>query len=132
MSNFFKILIVLIVVAFGRIFAGSFFLSPQHTQPFIGSDGEKLQNSIAEIRTVDINGVKQRLLVLGRNIGNPVLLHLYGVQGGGDQTIVRSSEKTVEDIFTVVYWDQRGAGASYSSSTSHQSLSLSQIVGLRH
>ncbi len=105
-----------------------FFNSSQETAPFLNPNGQPYKNSIAEIRTVELNGVEQRILIRGQNLDNPILLHLHGGPGGADQAIVRSSGKTVEDIFTVVYWDQRGAGASYSSSTNPASLSLNNIV----
>ena len=108
--------------------ATSFFLSPQKTNPFLNANGEVLENSIAEIRDVTLNGVSQRILIRGVDVNNPVLLHLHGGPGGADQAIVRSNSKTLEDIFTVVYWDQRGAGASYSSSVAADDLSLDQIV----
>lgn len=87
-----------------------------------------LENSIAEIRTIELNGVKQRLLVRGADKRNPILLHVHGGPGGADQAIVRSNGGAIEDIFTVVYWDQRGAGASYSPAVTTNNLSLKQIV----
>jgi len=103
-------------------------ISPQETKSFIEQDGGIAENSIAEIRDVEINGVTQRLLIRGLNRNNPLLLHVHGGPGGADQAIVRSSQLQLEDLFTVVYWDQRGAGASYSNSMPMESLSLSQIV----
>jgi len=104
------------------------FVSPQKTSPFLDANNQAIENSIAEIRTIELNGVKQRLLIRGKDRSNPILLHVHGGPGGPDQAIVRTSGKTVEDIFTVVYWDQRGAGASYSQSLSPTDLSLAQIV----
>ena len=119
-----KTLLILVVA----IFVLTFLLSPQTTQPFLDHEGEVIKNSIAEMRSVDLNGVKQRILIRGENRNNPILLHVHGGPGGAEQAIVRSSGKTVEDLFTVVYWDQRGAGASYDSSLTLDSLSLEKIV----
>ncbi len=85
-------------------------------------------NGIAEVRDVMINGVQQRLLVRGDDRSNPVMLHLHGGPGGPDQAMIQSYGKTLEDMFTVVYWDQRGSGASYDSSMEAQVLSLDQLV----
>ena len=106
----------------------AFVFSPQITKPFLDQNEEIIKSSISEIRTVDLNGINQRILIRGENRNNPILLHLHGGPGGADQAIVRSSGKTVEDLFTVVYWDQRGAGASHNSSLSSNSLSLEKIV----
>ena len=83
---------------------------------------------IAEILDVELNGAKQRILIRGHDLANPVLLHVHGGPGGPDQAILRSKNFDLEDLFTVVYWDQRGAGASYSADASMNDLSLSQIV----
>jgi len=67
-------------------------ISPQETKSFIEQDGGIAENSIAEIRDVEINGVTQRLLIRGLNRNNPLLLHVHGGPGGADQAIVRSSQ----------------------------------------
>jgi len=103
-------------------------VSPQKTPAFVDANGQTIENSIAEIRDIEINGVKQRLLIRGRDISNPVLLHLHGGPGGSDQALLQSTGKTIEDLFTVVYWDQRGAGASFSSATKPKNLTLDQIA----
>jgi len=106
-------------------------ISPKNTHGFIGVDGGMLKNSIAEIHDIEINGVSQRVLIRGENLANPVLLHVHGGPGGVDQAVIRGSGVTLEDIFTVVYWDQRGAGASYRAMKTNDminSLTLEQIV----
>lgn len=86
------------------------------------------QNGIAEIRDITINGVQQRILIRGADKGNPLLLHLHGGPGGADQAIIQSTGKTLEDLFTVIYWDQRGSAASYYSTLEQQTLTLEQIT----
>ncbi len=102
--------------------------SPRSTAQFLGRDGQSLPNSIAEIRDVEINGARQRLLIRGADKNNPVLLHLHGGPGGPDQSLLQSYGKTLEDLFTVVYWDQRGSGASFQSAQVDQPLILEQLV----
>ena len=102
--------------------------SPGTTPPITDTDGQSLTNSIAEVRDVSINGVTQRLLIRGADKNNPLLLHLHGGPGGPDQVILQGSGKTLEDLFTVVYWDQRGSGASYHSSMADENLTLQQVV----
>ncbi len=109
------------------LFAILFYFSPQKTTPFVDADGKVLKNSIAEIIDVEINGVMQRLLIRGENLSNPILLHLHGGPGGPDRPLMNKNNN-LEDIFTVCYWDQRGAGASYSSEISIESMNQDQII----
>jgi pimeloyl-ACP methyl ester carboxylesterase len=68
------------------------------------------QNGIDEGKYVTIGGIQQWITIRGEDRNNPVLLFLHG--GPGDATnpwgyaAFRSWLKT----FTVVQWDQRGAG----------------------
>lgn len=100
-------------------------VSPQRTPP-IAAKGTT--SSVAEVIDVEINGSVQRLLIRGENTGNPLLLHVHGGPGGADQAMLRAHDFDLEDLFTVVYWDQRGAGASYSSDDPLAALSLDQIT----
>ncbi|MEM7359113.1 MAG: alpha/beta hydrolase [Pseudomonadota bacterium] len=105
-----------------------FAASPKQTPEITDEKGEVLDDGIAEIRDIDLNGVKQRVLVRGQNRDNPILLHLHGGPGGTDQMVMRHSNLHLEDLFTVVYWDQRGSGASYHKTMSMEDLSLDNIV----
>lgn len=100
-------------------------VSPQSTPAIEASESTQ---SIAEIVDVDINGSSQRLLIRGHDAGNPILLHVHGGPGGADQAMLRAYNFDLEDQFTVVYWDQRGAGASYSDDAPLADLSLKQIA----
>jgi pimeloyl-ACP methyl ester carboxylesterase len=105
-----------------------FLSSPGKTPLFLDSDGNLIEDSVAEVRDIEINGVKQRVLIRGVNKRNPLLLHLHGGPGGPDQTILQSHGKTLEDFFTVVYWDQRGSGASYYAKHLDQPLTFAQLA----
>lgn len=120
-------LVSILVLAFFVLIGGLALTSSKTTPAFTDDNGTTLTNSIAEIRDVTINGTSQRILIRGENRDNPLLLQLHGGPGGPDQAIIQSTGKTVEDLFTVVYWDQRGTGASYNESTRLQPLTLEQI-----
>lgn len=124
LRRLFLLALVFIIV----VFAILLLLSPKTTPEFVDSKGDTILNSIAEVRTINLNGAPQRVLIRGVNVANPLLLHLHGGPGGPDQPVIRTSGKTLEDMFTVVYWDQRGAGASYTPELKPESLSLEQIV----
>ena len=102
------------------------YLSPQKTPPFLDGAGKVIPNSIVEIKTIPINGQPQRLLIRGKNKNNPILLHIHGGPGSPDYPFFGDSN--VEDIFTVCYWEQRGAAASFSESIPKETMSLAQIV----
>ncbi len=72
-------------------------------------------NGIEELLSVRIHGCTQWLSIRGRDRRNPVLLYLHG--GPGSPTMPESwtFQKPWEDYFTVVQWDQRGAGKTYAS-----------------
>ena len=112
--------LVLIVIAV-------FLTRPAETQPIMGSDGEPLSGSIAEIITVPIGGHKQAMMIRGRSIDNPVLLYLAGGPGGTDLGAMRA-DVTLEQYFVVVTWEQRGAGKSYSALDPTETLTLDQMV----
>lgn len=110
------------------LFLGLLFVSPQKTSSFIDDEGNLIENSIAEINTIMLNGVEQRILIRGKDLSNPILLHLHGGPGSPDHPLIKRDNRNLEDIFTVCYWDQRGAGASYSNDIPVNTMSLEQIV----
>ncbi len=97
-------------------------------QPFLAQNGSKIPGSISEIVTADINGLKQRIIIRGRDSTNPVLLYLHGGPGDPEFPFVRQFNPGVEDLFVVCYWDQRGAGLSYSNKIPVQTMTLPQFV----
>lgn len=118
-----KVITLIIVLAIG-IGTTLVLLSPK-TTPSINADGTA---SIAEVLDLEINGATQRILIRGQDLDNPLLLHVHGGPGGPDQAILSAVKFDIEDLFTVVYWDQRGAGASYHADAPVEDLSLAQIV----
>lgn len=91
---------------------------------------------ISSIQTLTIGGVKQRILIQSENPNNPVLLFIHGgpsmpVPGvsnrGIDYALVTTTNELVKH-FTVVFWDQRGTGKSYSKHISHETMCLTQFV----
>jgi pimeloyl-ACP methyl ester carboxylesterase len=61
---------------------------------------------------VMIGGVKQWITIRGKDKNNPILLHLHGGPGTAISDIAYAFMAPLEDNFTVVQWDQRGAGRS--------------------
>jgi pimeloyl-ACP methyl ester carboxylesterase len=92
--------------------------SPGRPRPYLDRAGRVLAGSIAEKLRVDINGVEQGMFINGKNRSNPVLLWVHGGPGMPDYFLLEQYRTGLEDVFTVVWWDQRGTGLSYVP-TSH-------------
>lgn len=101
-------------------------LSPGTPKPFVDQHGQPLAGSISEKIRVDINGVAQGMFIKGRSAGNPVLLYLHG--GVPDHFLKDRYPTSLEDIFTVVWWEQRGSGLSFDPDMAPESLNPEQLV----
>ena len=63
---------------------------------------------------VEINGVKQWISIYGQDINNPVLLYLHGGPGVATSGYDYAFTRKWSDVYTIVTWDQRNCGKSYS------------------
>ncbi len=68
-------------------------------------------NGIDEGRFVRIGGIEQWITIRGDDRSNPVLLYLHG--GPGSAMFPGAVMRSWEHWFTIVQWDQRGAGRTY-------------------
>ncbi len=70
-------------------------------------------NGVDEARIVDIGGIRQWITVRGRDRRNPILLLIHGGPAAPELANRYLFEGPWTDYFTVVEWDQRGAGKTY-------------------
>jgi pimeloyl-ACP methyl ester carboxylesterase len=70
-------------------------------------------NGIERNRTVRIGGIEQYVSVRGADRRNPVLLIIHGGPGFPTLPMAWWNTRSLEEFFTVVHWDQRGAGKTY-------------------
>ncbi len=105
-----------------------FTVSPGKTSPIVDSDGNAIPNSIAVIERPIIGGIPQGIIIRGENIENPVLLYVHGGPGAPSYPMYKNELKKLEKIFTICYWEQRGAGMSYSKDVPVASMNLNQMV----
>jgi pimeloyl-ACP methyl ester carboxylesterase len=98
------------------------------TPPFKDQSGRVLPNSLATMETVTIGGAPQRIWIRGRDRRNPPLILVHGGPGASESPLFRAYTPGLEDHFLVVYWDQRGAGRSYSNDIPRSTLKISQFV----
>jgi pimeloyl-ACP methyl ester carboxylesterase len=72
-------------------------------------------HGIEETRAVRIGGIDQWISVRGTDRRNPVLLMLHGGPGYVSMPTSWYFQRGWEEYFTVVQWDQRGAGKTYAA-----------------
>jgi pimeloyl-ACP methyl ester carboxylesterase len=97
-------------------------------RPFLDADGRPSAGSVSEKIWVEINGVKQGMVVRGKNTANPVLLVVHGGPGMPDYVLTEKYPPELEDLFTVVWWDQRGAGLSSDPHIPAASMTIEQYI----
>lgn len=102
--------------------------SPGTTEPFLDADGNRLPGSVSEKLSVPINGVQQGMVIRGQDASNPVLLWVHGGPGMPDYPLTQEYPTDIEDLFTVVWWDQRGAALSYDSDIPAETMTIEQFI----
>jgi pimeloyl-ACP methyl ester carboxylesterase len=70
---------------------------------------------IDSLERVRIGGIDQWIQVRGQDVNNPILLFIHGGPGIAFIPLAGSFQGPWEKYFTVVQWDQRGAGKTYAS-----------------
>ena len=66
------------------------------------------------------------MFIKGKDSSNPVLLYVHG--GMPDFFLTRDYPTGLDEYFTVVWWEQRGSGLSYSSEIPPESVNPDQLV----
>ncbi|MCI5052296.1 MAG: alpha/beta hydrolase [Simkaniaceae bacterium] len=99
----------------------------KRTPPF-SHDGLTENNSIAEELFLELGGVKQWILLRGKDYNNPILIYLQGGPGNCTHGLFRYHNSELENHFLVVGWDQRNSVKSYSRSIDPKSLTIDQYV----
>ena len=90
--------------------------------------GLTVPDSIAEITTVNIQGIKNWLVIRGKNVHNPVLLFLHGGPGSPELPLLRHFNEALEDDFVLVYWEQPGTCKSYSADIKESDMTVDKFV----
>ncbi|MDO9084790.1 MAG: alpha/beta hydrolase [Anaerolineaceae bacterium] len=112
------------LLLFGILFS----LSTGNPIPFTDENGISLPGSISEKIFVDINGVRQGMFIKSRDETNPVLLFVHGGPGMPEYFLTQKYPTDLEENFTVVWWEQRGAGLSFSPDISPETMTIDQLV----
>ncbi len=102
--------------------------SPGKPIPFLDKSGNPLAGSISEKIHVPINGVEQGMFIESKNKANQVLLFVHGGPGMPTHFLNRLYPTGLENLFTVCWWEQRGAGLSYIPRLGPETLTVEQLV----
>ena len=86
------------------------------------------QGGINESMYVEINGTKQWISIYGEDINNPVLLYLHGGPGTSTSLYDYAFTRKWADVYTVVTWDQRNCGKSYSQDQNNTELTYELLM----
>ncbi|MGI6005160.1 MAG: alpha/beta hydrolase, partial [Christensenellales bacterium] len=81
-----------------------------------------------ERRTISLGGRPAHIRIRGTSEENPVLLFLHGGPGISDRHWVLKYQSDLSDICTLVCWDQRGSGKSYTKQQGRQSVTVEDMV----
>jgi proline iminopeptidase len=103
-------LIVALALAIGA-------LSVARYSAYTAADGIRKISShdgIEVRQQVVLGGNKQWITIRGHHKDNPVLLFIHGGPGAVDMPLSHGFQTPWEEYFTVVQWDQRGSGKSYT------------------
>ena len=103
------------------------FVLPAGT-PRIRAGGKAAPGSVAVLEKIGIGGSDQWVLERSEGPGNPVVLFLHGGPGTSQLTSNRRDTRGLERHFTVVNWDQRGAGKSYGAIRDPGKMNIGQFV----
>jgi len=79
---------------------------------------------------VIINGVKQGIFFVGKNISKSIILFLHGGPSSPEYVWFHSdvTKNCMENYFIICYWEQRGAGMSYNKSLVGNNITLTKLV----
>ena len=94
--------------------------------PVLGPDGRPAAGSVSEKVFLDVNGARQGMFLRSRDTAHPVLLFLHG--GMPEYVLTERYPTGLEDLFTVAWWEQRGAGLSFSPDIPRDTMTSEQLI----
>ena len=102
--------------------------SPGTADPITNSNGKVIPGSISVIEKVKLGGQEQYVIIRGEDRNKPVMLFLHGGPGSPEFTFMKKTNRAIEKDFVMVYWEQRGAGKSFSKDIPVESMNLPQFI----
>jgi pimeloyl-ACP methyl ester carboxylesterase len=103
-------------------------ISPGRPDPLRDATGTVIPGSLSERVTVEIGGIPQGMIIQSVDPANPVLLFLHGGPGMTEVFMELDYPTGLEHHFTMVWWDQRGAGMSFSADIPPETMTMEQMI----
>ncbi len=107
----FSVFVVVLLLLILIVFPPSKGIIPQ----FCNENGEVIENSIAEKCYLEVEDGNLGMIIMAKNINNPVLLACGGGPGIPEYLMEYMYPSGLADKFVVCYLEYRGTGLSYSS-----------------
>lgn len=117
-------IVLIIVVAIITLWVKS----PGVTQPISNSQGNPIEGNISVIEKVTLGGQEQYIIIRGADKSKPIMLFLHGGPGSPEVAFIKHYNPDLENDYVMVYWEQRGAGKSYSKHMPVESMNLDQMI----
>jgi len=84
--------------------------------------------AIDESKYLTLGGEQQFVRIRGRDLDNPILVDLHGGPGSAFTPFTHRMLAPLTEYFTLVEWDQRGAGRSYGDEAMAKNTSFQRMV----
>ncbi|MGG2082381.1 alpha/beta fold hydrolase [Lysinibacillus pakistanensis] len=75
-----------------------------------------------------VNGINQYVQVVSTNLDNPILIYLHGGPGDAALPLVEHFNSNLSENYTLIIWEQRGAGKSYYKFSDDEHISINDFV----
>jgi len=131
MKKFFKILTYTLIGIMGIVLLLAVIIwvkSPGTADPILDKNGKVISKSISTIEKVTLGGLEQYMIIRGADSTKPVMLYLHGGPGSPEIAFLKETNTELENDFVMVYWEQRGAGKSFTEDIPNESMNLSQLI----
>ena len=132
--KYFKTIVISLCVFSAIAITATLFLQKDHSKEPSNRPipPDKSIGAISSLEKVKIGGIDQWIYINGNDVSKPVLLFLHGGPGYSMLPILHEYNSELEKYYTVVNWDQRGAGLSYSSKIPKSTMTLKQFISDTH
>lgn len=124
MMSAFAILCAIVALGLGALHA----VSPGRPAPLRDATGNIIPGSLSERVTVEIGGIAQGMFIQSADPANPVLLFLHGGPGMVEFFMEHEYPTGLAQHFTMVWWEQHGAGMSFSSDIPPETMTLDRMI----
>lgn len=125
-SILYVVSIIAVILVFSAI--SLWMKSPGITEPIVDSAGNPVKGSISEIGKIILGGQEQYIIIRGVDSSKPIMLFLHGGPGSPEVAFIKHFNPDLEKDFVMVYWEQRGAGKSYSKKIPPESMNMDQMI----